>query len=517
MINTLKKIIQIDTTISINSFIYNVKKTPLIKHLFKNVGYKSNDIKEIIKIIAYAHTILRKILFRSFYFFFIYMLASSTERDIEQTFITFYITLSVFGSIINSIILAPNEENYYMIELFNVNATYYMKVALIKNLLNKVLFDLIILSVIKYILGIDGINIIMMVLLVIPLKIIGEAFDVLWYKKHNYMIKKRYIPIFTSLVIMILVSSLVFFDVYITDLTLFIVLIITSIIGIYAYKYINKQTNYKITFKKINTLANVMNEDVNRSDVEMKIKDINISHERLKNKHGYDLFNAIFIERHKGLMFRSSMYFALIIAGIYLIAIILCIFDSDAKEFISVNLSQLFTYFPLVFYYINRGQLITKAMFYNSDHAMLTYNFYRKKNVIIGMFKRRLKSMVLINMIPASVIGIGNIILFIMTNEVSLITLFASLLYIISLTIFFSLHYLVLYYLLEPFSKTSSASKNTYIVITILTYFVCINVSKYLNVSILLLSICGIIFTVLYAFLAMVLITKFAPKTFKLN
>lgn len=80
--------------------------------------------------------------------------------------------------------------------------------------------------------------------------------------------------------------------------------------------------------------------------------------------------------------------------------------DNMKKSFRFVTESML-PYFVFIMYLINRGTTITQAMFFNCDHSMLTYNFYRKPKTLLEVFKTRLLTMIKINMIPALVIAAG--------------------------------------------------------------------------------------------------------------
>lgn len=87
-------------------------------------------------------------------------------------------------------------------------------------------------------------------------------------------------------------------------------------------------------------------------------------------------------------------------------------------------------YFVFIMYMINRGTVVTQAMFMNCDHSMLTYRFYRTPKVILALFKERLKTLIGINLIPALVIAIGlPLILFITggtDNPLNYLVLFVS-------------------------------------------------------------------------------------------
>ena len=133
------------------------------------------------------------------------------------------------------------------------------------------------------------------------------------------------------------------------------------------------------------------------------------------------------------------------------------------------------------------------------------------------LFKKRLQTVVKVNLLPAFVIGIGNtILLYISSNNYSILTVITSFIFVLLLSIFFSVHYLVIYYLLQPFNKDMEVKKASYSIATLGTYiFSYMMTSVVINSTIL--SILGILFTIGYAGIALLLVYKFAPKTFKLN
>ena len=147
---------------------------------------------------------------------------------------------------------------------------------------------------------------------------------------------------------------------------------------------------------------------------------------------------------------------------------------------------------------------------------MLRYNFYREPKVILELFKKRLQTVVKVNLLPAFVIGIGNtILLYISSNNYSILTVITSFIFVLLLSIFFSVHYLVIYYLLQPYNKNMELKKASYTIVTLITY-----VATFLLTGIVLqpeiLSIIGLLFVVTYLIISLVLISKFAPRTFKL-
>ena len=132
------------------------------------------------------------------------------------------------------------------------------------------------------------------------------------------------------------------------------------------------------------------------------------------------------------------------------------------------------------------------------------------------LFKKRLLTVVKVNLLPAFVIGIGNIVLLLISkNTYTTLTLVTTFLFILSLSIFFSVHYLVIYYLLQPFNKDMEVKKASYSFVTLGTYLLCYILTNLVMTS-ELLSIFGVLFVIIYVILSLFLVYKIAPRTFKL-
>jgi hypothetical protein len=250
--------------------------------------------------------------------------------------------------------------------------------------------------------------------------------------------------------------------------------------------------------------------------VELKEKDKNIELKKVEGKTGYDFFNTIFFERHKEILLRSARKYSLILAATYIIIGYLILNKTGYYDKVSNFFLHNIGWFGLVMFIVNRGAIITQAMFFNCDHAMLRYNFYREPKGILELFKKRLIIVSKVNLLPAIVIGLGNIVLLVLTNNTNILMITANFLYIISLSIFFSVHYLVIYYLFQPFNKEMEVKKISYSIMTLITYMITYSLT---NITINPLTLCGIVivFTIAYVIISLRLVYKYAPETFKLN
>ncbi|HJB33798.1 MAG TPA: hypothetical protein H9775_04525 [Candidatus Blautia merdipullorum] len=122
-----------------------------------------------------------------------------------------------------------------------------------------------------------------------------------------------------------------------------------------------------------------------------------------------------------------------------------------------------------------------------------------------------------INAVPAIVIGAGLCLTLYASggteNPAHYLVLFIS---ILCMSIFFSIHYLTIYYLLQPYNAGTEMKSGTYQMVMSGTYLVCLGMMQ-VKMPTLLFGITCILFCILYSAAACILVYKFAPKTFRLR
>ena len=122
-----------------------------------------------------------------------------------------------------------------------------------------------------------------------------------------------------------------------------------------------------------------------------------------------------------------------------------------------------------------------------------------------------------VNVLPAVVIGTGLCVILYAAggtdNLLNYLVLFVS---ILCMSLFFSIHYLTIYYLLQPYNAGTEMKSGMYQVIMSVTYLICFLLMQ-VRMPILVFGIACIAFCVVYSIVACVLVYRFAPKTFRLR
>ena len=519
MINSLKMSFKIDMTYAINSFIYSIKHLPILKDLFPGDGlYKSSKAKAVIRILGLILSTARLFLFKVLYFTFIYILASYiTPKDMTTGILHIYFIFTIMGMFINNKILLTSTKKYFSIILFNMDAKEFMKASLWQ----EVFTNLITHSICLYFLVPSPI-IFLFTAFNFLARFIGERINLLHYNKHKISLSYNY-PIYWTTVLLGLACCLLpLVRIEVSNQLVAILDLIFIPFAILSYISLIKVDNYKLIYKKINTKVAALNSNQAReysrqAMIDIKEKDKKIDEKKLKGKRGYDLFNTIFFERHKEILLRSAKWHASISLAIIVGIVILINVNPELQQNLNSFLKNNIAWFVIVMYFINRGAIITQAMFYNCDHSMLTFNFYRNPKVILNVFKTRVLTVSKVNLIPASVLAIGLPILLYLSGGTSNFLDYVSIpIFIIALSIFFSIHYLVIYYLFQPYDKNMAMKSITYSIISLATYFIAYALTDF-KMSTTMFSMIAIIATIAYSIIALAIVYKKAPQTFKIK
>ena len=235
------------------------------------------------------------------------------------------------------------------------------------------------------------------------------------------------------------------------------------------------------------------------------------------NRNGFEYLNELFIKRHKKILWNSTKKIAyvcaVIVAGILLVSYL----KPEVRPEINQMMMTWLPYFVFIMYAINRGTGFTQALFMNCDHSLLTYSFYKQPKFVLQLFQIRLREIMKINAVPALVIGIGLALILFVTggtdNPLHYLILIVS---ILCMSLFFSIHYLTVYYLFQPYNAGTELKSGTYRVVMTATYMICFFFMQ-LRMPILIFGMMTIVFCIIYSIIASILVYRFAPKTFRIR
>ncbi len=517
MINILKKTLEINYHYNSNIIIYNLKKVPVFKDLFTNEIYSSVIIKKIIYFFYIIFSFCKTLLSKSLYFLLIYFVSYIFFFDNLSKSLLHLFLIFVLINLFNHKILSNNMLKYYNLKIFKLDATKYFKVYILCNIIKELLYNYIFLLLFIPHLENDS-NIFVLLIFLISAKIIGEALNILNFKKRQkFLIDNNILKILITIII-ILLFSFQFFEIFVSYKFILILTVIFTYLQIFSIYYLFTLKDYKYLYKIIDKNTNLNDPNNEKSYLRQALinKKNQTNNNLINKKKGFDLFNEIFFYRHKEILINSAKNYSIFLIIIYFIIGFLTLYNNKFAEFTRIFLTKKMSWFILIMFFLNRGEVITKAMFYNCDHAMLKYSFYRKPKNILNLFKKRLITIIYINLITSSVIVIGNLGILLLLKNYNLSLMLSNIIFIISLNILFSIHYLVIYYLFQPFNKNMEIKKKKYSVIITFTYLLSF-ILKDIEFNSINLSLLTLIFTIFYLVISFFLIFLNAPKSFKLK
>lgn len=358
---------------------------------------------------------------------------------------------------------------------------------------------------------------------------IGAALHVRYYDKTGTFQHRNYtaIIIFCILFLVLSYTPLYLFPSSIKSLVIgFAILCSTIILCVVrkAWNYLQTYPRYddlmsfdiETSMTTINFSGSMKKARVN----EVRLHDKDYSTDDLQSTkanhlHGYAYLNKLFFERHIRLILKPLKIRLIVVLCAFLIACFLVILTQD---YIHIHNDILSILPPFVFlmYIISLGDKICKALFINCDVALLQHGYYRQPKAILTNFKIRCKALCFYNLIIAcSICFASTVIMFIGKFPFTLVSLALFNFTILCLSIFFSIHYLFMYYIFQPYNKELDMKNPLVSIISAIVYFLCYASLQIQGTPLYVYIV--VLLTIAYSIIALLLVFKLAPKTFHLK
>ena len=291
------------------------------------------------------------------------------------------------------------------------------------------------------------------------------------------------------------------------------------LVGVISLRKIVSFSLYRAMYKEILFGAMILMDPSVQREIQQKQDQKKISADTsiFSDKKGFEYLNELFIKRHRKILWSSAKKLAVIAALVFVGLLVVVAIMPEEKADLNKLVMTFLPYFVFIMYVMNRGTGFTRALFVNCDHSLVTYSFYKQPKSILKLFRIRLWELIKVNLLPAGVVGIGLALLLLASGGTENPLNYAIILIsIVCMSIFFSVHHLILYYLLQPYNAGTEIKSGTYQIITMVTYVVCYSMIQ-LRLPTFIFGLCTIAFCILYSVVACLLVYKVAPKTFRIR
>ena len=508
-------------TYRVNAIIYSLKSLPVVRKLLPSSLYASRGLKRFADIISGAAELLSIFLGKALYLLALFWLTSTMHAPSGDSFAHMLVFLTIIGGFLNTQMFNPTKDKFYAIFLMRMDAKRYALADYLYFLFKMLLGFAVFAPLIGRLAGASWLTCLSVPVYVIGIKLCFAAIILMDCKKqHKSASENKLTPLVWVCVAVLLAAAAAPYWGW--ALPQWVLPLLTALVLVpagFALRYILKFDEYRPIYKDL-LRPESFNVEKNAAGAAQQLamqKKLSVDTTQTSHKSGYKYFNELFIKRHARLLTKSAKRIAVIAAVLFAAAAAALVIFPQSHEEVNQVLMNYLPYFLFVMYMINRGSVMTQAMFLNCDHSMLAYRFYRQPKALLALFVERLKYVVLINLGPAMVIGLGLPALLYLTGgttqPLNYVVLFVS---ILAMSVFFSVHSMVLYYLLQPYNVNLESKNAAFSLVNGITYFVC-----YLCIRVKLptLAFGAAIsaFCIIYAVAAVVIAYKLAPKTFKLR
>lgn len=519
MFNTFLISFRLKTTYRVNSIIYMLKQISGLKKLLPVTLYENQGLKVFATIISIIWEIVSIFFGKIIYFSVMLMIPLYYLDNINiNSFFQLLLFLSLSGAFFNTGMFEPSKDKYYAVILMKMDERQFVLsqylYMLLRYYIGCVPCYMFLSSLLNYPIELACI----LPLFTIGLKLIVAVIYLNNFKKEYKIMNNSSIVVSFCILCLVLGYGLIYYNQILTIHILIGINISILIVGIVALIYVIRYPFYqkfcRILLKDVNLLINTNSRDVVTDSYR---KMISLDTEITSDKNGFEYFNELFMKRHKKILWKSAKRQALIIGIIVLMLLSIILMDMEIKKNVGDALTNILPYFVFIMYLLNTAKNVTQAMFINCDHCMLTYSFYRIPKNILLLFKIRLREIIKINLLPTLILASGYVAALLISGGINqILYAFISFVSIISMSIFFSTHYLILYYLLQPYNAQTEVKSPIYSIITSLTYLVCYAFTK-LSLPIISFGIVCIFFCFIYCTVACILVYRKADKTFKIR
>lgn len=527
MIKTLIMSQKIDSAVSSNSVIYILKNMGFLNKIIPKNLYSNTTLKIVAKTILDVLKFLIMFIVKGILIgiciipFINKFFPTDVALQKNAFFIIFILMGWVFSGITASKMFESKMKNYYCIYQMKMNPKKYAISRFVFYLLIDFIHNFPALVIIGSMYSVSIIECLALNVGLSLFRIIGEAIHLIYMNKTGKKLDENAKYLLGMLAITAISAYVISYNKIIIHFNI-LWLLPVLVVSLLCLIYLLKNNGYREIMLKTQSLKKVMFDFSDQSvkeqmyGIKIKKEDIALNSE-ISNKHGYDFLNDIFFRRHRSIMQKPVTIMNYIIIGFSIIAFIVLFTIPESSKIINEILTNKLPNIVFIIYMLNRGELACRAFFFNCDNSLLTYSFYRKEDVILSNFKRRLKTIIKLNMQPGILMAITFTILLYLTggsgNILTYITLPVS---VVCITVFFSIYYLSMYYLFQPYSMEMKMKSGMYNIINSLVYLlVFLLVGTNLNTNIFCIIIITI--TVIFTYIMKKVIQKQAPITFKIK
>ena len=528
MFKVFRQSFAVKCTCRANAFLFALKQIPLIKKLIPQEAYSARGVKAfaivVIALWEFCITFLTKVAYLALVTGSALLISEAYDDPANKSrvFLHMLVFLTATGGIINTKLFDSTKLGYNIVNLLRTDAKLYTLSGFFYHqfrfLIGWLPFSLLFGLLCKLPVWLC----LLLPFSVVGSKLIGARLALFTEKRFGIVPDDKGATLWVIIYLVLMLCAAIFLPCLRMPLPSAVsagILLAMIPLGILCIRPILHfdTYSYKTVTRRLQT--NAMNQ-MNDAKLNLKRnaeKSISADPSVTSSRSGFEFLNDLFIKRHSKILWSAAEKISAVLLVVLAATLMIVLRAPGSHE--TVN-SLLMTKLPmiwLILYALNRGTSFTQACFMNCDHSLLTYPFYKKPGAILRLFRIRLREISKINAVPAAILGTGAALLLFLTGGTENPLNYAVLIIApLAVSMFFSIHYLMLYYLFQPYTAGTEMKGGVYSFVTAGTYFFCYMLMQ-MKLPTLMFGLMCILFCLCYCLIAYALVYKFAPKTFKLK
>lgn len=540
MNKTFQTILQIKATVGANTFLYYLKRLWLIgKHIPDRV-YMNETLKKFLAVLTTVLGQLMKLIGKVIYLLLAaglpLMLAvkkgmlEPSQAPSHLVNILFFLSC-VMGPMQDSAVFAVTRQKFIALKYMKMPPKRYVYADLFMRYVPFFLYFLPGLIGTFLLAGGSIWQALGSFVMLFSFRFLGEAIQVWYYGKKEIVLSRKVGLVWLLIGLSLLGAYLpILLRVELPTMRILFSIpgiIVMLLIGATSFYYViwgykGYETAFLRSVDQKFLLSSMMQESKSSTfaDVAVKEEDLEADERgagRYAHLQGYAYLNALFFARHRRQLVKPVKIRLLIILAVFLGGLLFAFLDPAKAQQAAGQIVTFLPFFVFIMYFMSVGDKACRAMFYNCDMSLLHYGFYRHPKVILKNFRFRLLRVGLYDFVIGLALSAA-VALFCAAAGVPWATpdmaMFTAT--ILLLSIFFTVHHLFLYYVFQPFTTELNVKNPFYRILNMAVYILCF-ICMEIRTGSMGFTLIVLGFTAAYIAVALILVYRFAPKTFRVK
>lgn len=534
MLRTFSTLLSIRTSSAVNRLIYYAQRLPFVGRSIRDTLYASLGGKKAIAIIAFLLHIVWGVVSKLAYVgLMVYLPSVVWSGNLSQggqlsLFMHIFLIISfVVAGVTYARVMETKREKYIAVKLMRMKPAAYMQASLGYHYFSYFIYYIPALLIFTSLLNVPVVQGLALAASVTLWRVACEYLHLKLFQKTGHVLIKNNAVVWLTIGLgyAFAYAPIVLDEVPSSGelLLMWPVTLIIAVLGVAAAVRLNRYPDYRTAVdaatKRDDPLLDLGRMMTEANKTQVKAKDIDYTSmaqqtDQFKSREGYAYLNALFFARHRSLIVKPMWKRMAIIGAVGVIGIAFAVIDTERASSLAAQWSKGIPYLIWIMNFLSIGEVACKAMFYNCDLSLMRYSFYR--NAADRHFRLRLFRICGLNLTLAA--GVGAVLAgFALTaGGVPAGKLLLTLVCVFAMAMFFSIHHLFMYYILQPYSTELNMKNPFFFVINFAISFAFV-LAIIVKADALGLAIATVTITVVYLIAALILVKRWGARTFRVK